>query len=75
MCPDLAGRSRSGSGDLFELSDRLNKTDPVLFSPLLAATHRYTCKRIVGANESLIFSTFLTFLFSFLLSVFCIFLS
>ena len=28
MCSDLAGPSSSGSGDLFELSDRLNKTDP-----------------------------------------------
>ena len=30
MCSDVAGPSSSGSGDLFELSDRWNKTlDPV----------------------------------------------
>ena len=29
MCSNVAGRSGSGSGDLFELSDQSNKTDPV----------------------------------------------
>ena len=28
MCSDVAGLSSSGSGDLFELSDRSNITDP-----------------------------------------------
>ena len=28
MCSDVACPSSSGSGDLFELSDRSNKTDP-----------------------------------------------
>ena len=28
MCYDVAGPSSSGSGDLFELSDRSDKTDP-----------------------------------------------
>ena len=28
MCSDLAGPWSSSSGDLFELSDRSNKTDP-----------------------------------------------
>ena len=36
MCSDVAGLLSTGSGDLFELSDRSNKTDPVVFSPLLA---------------------------------------
>ena len=38
-CSDVAGPSSSGSGDLFELSDRSNETDPeslLLFPPLLA---------------------------------------
>ena len=36
MCSDMAGPSSSGSGDLFELSDRSNKTFISLFPPLLA---------------------------------------
>ena len=36
MCSDVAGLLSYGSGNFSELSDRSNKTDPVLFSPLLA---------------------------------------
>ena len=36
ICSDVVGTSSSGSGDLFELSDWSNKTDPVLFPPQLA---------------------------------------
>ena len=36
MCCDAAGPSSSGSGDLFELSDRPNETIILLFPPLLA---------------------------------------
>ena len=37
MCSDVTGPWSSGSGDLFELSDRSNETIILLFSPLLAA--------------------------------------
>ena len=36
MCSDVAGPSCSGSGDLFELSDRSNETIILLFPLLLA---------------------------------------
>ena len=36
MCSDVAGSSSSGSGDLFEPSDRSNETTILLFTPLLA---------------------------------------
>ena len=35
MCSDVAGPSSSGSGDLFELSDRSNKTITLILPPLL----------------------------------------
>ena len=44
MCSDVAEPSISGSGDLFELSDRSNKTlDPVLllFPPTTSTTGRH----------------------------------
>ena len=39
MCSDVAGPSSSGSGDLFELSDRSNETDP---QSLNGAMHWWT---------------------------------
>ena len=36
LCSDVAGPSSRGSGDLFELSDRSNKTIILVFPPLLA---------------------------------------
>ena len=44
ICSDVAGPSSSGSGDLFELSDRSNNTlDPVLllFLPTTSTTGRH----------------------------------
>ena len=35
-CSDVAEPSSSGFGDLFELSDKSNKTNILLFHPLLA---------------------------------------
>ena len=36
LCSDVAGPSSSGSGDLFEPSERSNETIILLFSPLLS---------------------------------------
>ena len=41
MCSDVAGPLSSGSGDLFELSDRSNKTIILLFPPTTSTSGRH----------------------------------